>query len=87
LLQGAELLRFWESSHGVRRVFASCCGSPLYKESDGEREILRLRLGSLDSDPGIQIEQHYTLGSMAPWVVLDDVIAREYNGPPFGSRG
>ena len=51
-LAGEELLQSWESSPGVYRFFAGCCGSPIFKRNDGAPGALGLRLGTLDADPG-----------------------------------
>lgn len=86
VLEGEERLAHWESSPGVRRVFAGCCGSPLFKRDDAMPELLGFRLGTLDSDPGRLAELHFMLGSKAPWVEIHDALARETAGVPFGER-
>jgi hypothetical protein len=86
VVAGADLLSFWESSPRVRRVFARCCGSPICKEEDADPTMLRLRLGTLDTDPGCKVALHFMPGSKAPWVDIDDGLAREGDGPPFGQR-
>lgn len=69
---GAELLREWESSPGVRRCFCSRCGSPLIKRNSAHPERIRLRLGTLDSDPGVKPSKHIYVGSKAAWVDITD---------------
>src|SRR6476646_10590210 len=49
LLSGAERLREFESSPGKRRVFCSRCGSPIYAYLTERPELIRIRLGSLDT--------------------------------------
>jgi hypothetical protein len=71
-VSGAELLHEWESSPGKRRCFCSRCGSPILKKSDNAPEILRLRLGTLDSDPRIKPSKHIFVGSKAPWFEITD---------------
>jgi hypothetical protein len=83
---GEDLLRHWESSPGVRRFFASCCGSPIYKREDASPGELGFRLGTLDSDPGMKASMHYCVGSQAPWVAIEDALPQETGGPPFGLR-
>jgi hypothetical protein len=83
---GEDLLSHWESSPGVRRFFASCCGSPIYKREDANSEELGFRLGTLDSDPGVKASMHYCVGSQAPWVEIEDALPQENGGPPFGLR-
>ncbi len=71
-ITGAELLREWESSPGKRRCFCGRCGSPILKRSDDTPETLRLRLGTLDSDPRRKPSKHIYVGSKAPWVEITD---------------
>ncbi|MDJ0864780.1 MAG: GFA family protein [Myxococcota bacterium] len=87
VVAGAERLRSWESSPGIHRFFASCCGSPVYKRRDDIPAVLGLRLGTLDSDPGRQVEDHVFVGSKAPWVEIADALPRQSEGAPFPQRG
>jgi len=84
--QGEELLGSWESSPGIHRFFASCCGSPIYKSGEEAPELLGFRLGTLDSDPDRSAQLHFMLGSKAPWVEVEDALAHEASGVPFGQR-
>lgn len=83
---GEALLSSWESSPGVQRFFASCCGSPIYKRNDGLLSVLGFRLGTLDSDPSQKAELHFMVGSKAPWVDLEDSLPQEQGGVRFGER-
>jgi hypothetical protein len=84
---GDGLLRDWESSPGIRRFFASCCGSPIYKSDAATPGEFGLRLGTLDVDPAVQVEMHFEVGSKAPWVEIVDDLPQTPGGPPFGERG
>ena len=86
VVTGKELLSSWESSRGVHRFFASCCGSPIYKRDDAAPAVLGFRLGTLDSDPSTTGEVHYMVGSKAPWVEISDNLPQEPGGIPFGNR-
>jgi hypothetical protein len=86
VVSGEDLLSRWESSPGIHRVFAGCCGSPLYKRPDDRPGLLGLRLGTLDTDPGRQAELHFMVGSKAPWVEIHDSLPQEPGGVPFGER-
>jgi len=85
-LSGEDLLRSWESSPGVRRFFAGCCGSPIFKRDDAAPEFLGLRLGTLDTDPGRKAELHFMSGSKVPWLDIQDSLPRKGGGPGFGER-
>ncbi len=86
LMSGEDLLSSWESSPGVHRFFASCCGSPIFKRSDVAPELLGFRLGSLDTDPSRTADLHFMVGSKAPWVEIHDALPQEPGGVPFGQR-
>ncbi|MGE0626144.1 MAG: GFA family protein [Pseudomonadales bacterium] len=79
--RGESNLRFWESSPGIRRYFAGCCGSPIYKTGEGEH--LGFRLGTLDCDPGVKVETHFMIDARAPWVVLDPLPVQTGGEGPF----
>jgi hypothetical protein len=83
---GEQLLSSWESSPGIHRHFASCCGSPIYKQEKNDPNEIYIRLGTLDTDPEVVVDVHYAVGSKAPWVVIEDSISQEPGGAPFGEK-
>lgn len=85
VLAGEERLSSWESSPGVRRFFAGCCGSPIFKRDDAIPQVLGFRLGTLDTDPGRRGELHFMVGSRAPWVEIRDSLEQDGGGVPFGT--
>jgi hypothetical protein len=62
---GAETVTEYESSPGKLRAFCRVCGSPLYSRRSASPDLMRLRLGALDSVPaGLHIEaQIFTEGA------------------------
>ncbi len=76
----------WQSSPGVWRFFASCCGSPIYKLDDADPSELGFRLGTLDADPYGLVGMHFMVGSKEPRVELCDDLPQEKGGPSFGER-
>jgi hypothetical protein len=74
LLQGAELLREYESSPGKLRVFCSRCGSPMYAYLTKTPDALRLRLGSLDTPFEKRPRAHTWVSDKAPWEPIEDSI-------------
>ena len=73
---GEELVKEWESSPGYHRVFCGRCGSPILKRKVKDPEQLRLRVGTLDSDPGVTMSKHMHVSSKAPWVEIKDGISQ-----------
>jgi hypothetical protein len=62
---GEEHLVYHESVPGWGLCFCGKCGTTLCGTHD--REAHGVTLGSVDGDPGVQIEMHIFVGSKAPW--------------------
>jgi hypothetical protein len=77
---GAELVERLESSPGRFRCFCRRCGSPIAKLAGDAPGEVRIRLGTLDADPGARpIGRIFTAG--APWTVPDDGLPRSPGTP------
>jgi hypothetical protein len=72
MLGTADTLREFESSPGKLRVFCSRCGSPLYAYRADTPNILRIRLGTLDTPFAGQPKAHIWVSDKAPWEPLND---------------
>lgn len=64
-LEGHALLTRYEAMPGWGMAFCSQCGTTLCGWH-GE-DVHGVTLGSVDGDPGVQIEMHIYVGSRAPW--------------------
>lgn len=67
VVKGGELIREFESSPGKLRAFCQACGSPLYAYLTSSRDVLRIRLGSLDTPLARQGKAHTFVSEKAPW--------------------
>ena len=77
-LSGESLVGEFESSPGRFRRFCTRCGSPLVKRYADKPDLLRLRLGTLDTDPGVAVAAHIFVRSKAPWIqIADDIPQHE----------
>jgi len=82
-LGGEELVREYESSPDTIRAFCSRCGSPLYKRSNAKPDVIRIRLGSLEEDPGVRARVHVYVADKAPWYEITDSLPQfEERLPP-----
>jgi hypothetical protein len=81
-VSGREQIREYESSPGKSRAFCARCGSPLYSRRVSEPELYRIRLGSVDGDPGRRPLAHVFVGSKAPWFEITDELPRFEEGVP-----
>lgn len=76
LLQGDSFVREFESSPGKYRAFCSNCGSPLYAYLAATPDVLRIRLGTLDTPFLKQPRAHTWVGDKATWEPIADDIPR-----------
>lgn len=72
MIQGKELLKFYESSEGEYKGFCSVCGSQLYTKFNTKPDILGFALGTLDTDPQVEPNRHIFVASKAPWYHITD---------------
>ena len=77
LRSGESLLREYESTPGKLRSFCSNCGSPIYARVPALHDILRLRVGTLTSDPTSRPSGHFDVASKAPWFSITDDLPQE----------
>jgi len=76
LLAGEELLSRFESSPGNWRVFCSRCGSPVLKRVDDRPDIVRIRLGLLDTEQPQEPVLHVFVAEKPGWSRIDDDLPR-----------
>jgi len=69
---GENLLSRFESSPGKFRYFCSGCGSPIYSHGEKTRQVVSVRCGTLEQDPGVNAAYHAFVASKAPWVAIAD---------------
>ena len=65
------LLREYESSPGKFRTFCSDCGSPIFAYLVATRDLVRVRLGSLDTPFDKQAKAHTFVGEKALWHCIE----------------
>jgi hypothetical protein len=80
LISGHDSLGDFESSAGVHRIFCTRCGSPLYSRRPGPPEILRLRIGTLDTPLQTKVQSHIFFADKASWFEFQDA------APKFAQR-
>ena len=83
---GAELVNEYESSPGKFRAFCRRCGSPLYSRRESEPELRRIRLGTVDGDPGRRPLAHVWVSAKAPWDEIRDELPQLPEGLPESAR-
>lgn len=62
---GEDKVQQYESEKGWGLGFCNVCGSTLCGLYQGS--VMGVTLGTINGDPGIEIERHIFVGSKAPW--------------------
>ena len=70
----------YSSTPGWEVAFCRVCGSTLCGLHAGA--VHGIALGSVDGDPGVQIEMHLFVGSKAPWDHIGGTAPQYPEGPP-----
>ena len=73
---GRELITEFESSPGKQRAFCRRCGTPLYSRRVDVPEVLRLRMGCIDSPTDVVPVAHIFCHDVPAWASLDDDLPR-----------
>ena len=70
---GEELVRtYWPDDDGFGKAFCSTCGSALWSRSPVDPEVIGVRMGAFDSDPGIRPSFRTFVDYAAPWEPIPD---------------
>ena len=81
LLSGEEHLRAWAPEGGAEKVFCGLCGSAVFSRGAGDPPAIGVRLGSLDTDPGIRPQWRQYVAYAASWEEIpDDGLPRHPEG-------
>lgn len=67
IVKGQESLRSYHTDGGIDRVFCGTCGSPIVGKRDSAPEIVRVRIGTLDTPIDAKVSAHIFVGSKAEW--------------------
>ena len=72
ILEGQELVAVFESSPKKFRHFCKFCGSPLFTRVGDNPSVVRIRLGTLDSEFTEKRSAHIFVAEKSPWYEIDD---------------
>jgi hypothetical protein len=69
---GDDLVRLYEPPDGFGKAFCSDCGSALWSRHPEDPEVMSVRLGAFDGDPGARPAYHQFTAYAAVWEPLPD---------------
>jgi hypothetical protein len=81
---GDELVRTYEPPDGFGKSFCSECGSALWSNHPDDGQVMSIRLGAFDADPGVRPAYHQFTAYAAAWESIPDDGLPRYpeNRPP-----
>lgn len=69
---GEDLLGSFDPPDGWSKVFCSACGGALWAQSRDDPNLVGVRLGTFDADPGIRPSYRQFTDYAAPWEPIPD---------------
>ncbi len=72
LVSGEEHVKAWAPEGGLEKAFCAECGSALYARKPGTGEVLAVRMGAFDGDPGVRPSVRQFVAYAAPWEPIPD---------------
>jgi hypothetical protein len=73
LTRGADAVREWRPPDGGwLKAYCADCGSHLYAKDPENPDLIGVRLGVLDQDPGVRPTAHQFVAYAASWSPLPD---------------
>ncbi len=81
IVKGQDAISEYESTPGVFRSFCKHCGSPLVSRRPSQPDIVRLRIGTLDTPVDVKAMAHIYVGSKASWDEIHDDIPQYEERP------
>lgn len=67
VVEGEEHVRMWAPEGGFEKHFCGLCGSALFSRSPADPEVVSVRLGAVDGEPGIRPRWRAFVAYAAGW--------------------
>ncbi len=74
LVDPADALKEYESSPGKLRAFCGNCGSPLFAYLSATPDLIRIRLGTLDTPFNKTARAHTFVSDKASWEIIEGTL-------------
>ena len=72
VVSGEGLIEAWRPTDGFAKLFCSNCGGALWSQSQDEPDVISVRMGTFDADPGIRPAWRAYVAYAAPWEEIPD---------------
>jgi hypothetical protein len=64
---GQDRVKSWRPPDGFAKVFCADCGGALWSQSQEDPEVIAVRMGTFDADPGIRPSYRQYVAYAARW--------------------
>ena len=83
IVAGEELVRVYEPGDGFGKAYCSSCGSALWSRRPTDHDVVSVRMGTFDGDPGVRPSYRQFVAYAVPWEPIpDDGLPRFPEGRP-----
>jgi hypothetical protein len=72
IVAGEELIRCYQPPDGFAKCFCTNCGSALWSRDPDDPDVMGVRLGVLDGDPGVRPSSRQFVAYAAVWEPIPD---------------
>jgi hypothetical protein len=72
IVVGDEHVRAWAPEGGFEKAFCGQCGSALLARKPDDHDVMAVRLGAFDSDPGVRPSARQFTAYAAAWEPIPD---------------
>jgi hypothetical protein len=72
ITEGEQHIAVYRPEQGFEKAFCSLCGSALFGRSPVDPEVVSLRMGTFDADPGVRPSYRQFVAYAAPWEPIPD---------------
>jgi hypothetical protein len=69
---GEELVESWDPPDGFKKAFCSNCGGALWAQNPDDPQVISVRMGTFDSDPGVRRTYRQFTAYAAVWEPIPD---------------
>ena len=69
---GEDRVSFWQPPDGQAKWYCLDCGGQLFSRPPGQAEVVFVRLGAIEGDPGIRPQYRQWVSSAATWEPIPD---------------
>ena len=70
--EGEDLVTVFRPEEGFEKAFCSECGSALFSRHRDDPEVISVRMGTFDGDPGVRPSYRQFVAYAAPWEPIPD---------------